>query len=981
MASGTEPRPGAEDVGTERSGAQTAHPVRLTLSLAAASYLGFWAISGIAPMRSLEDLLYASRMAWTPRPPIHPSLLLATKDDETWSRPPGGRWGRHVLAETVRLATGAGIAAVGIDFVMDQPRDEDGSLVAVLAQGPPCVGGSQEIDPRSLATNAGDVHLEAISRSGREVRSTAGPHSGLLPWIGEGFLNLGRSRLLKAPAVSVELYRPGNPPVAGFAFALYLAGLADEAWKRLPAPAALPGPDAGDEVLAGWLAGLAGAALPAGPVFPDPAMERLLRREEIRTALRRVGLARDPERISRLETRVPSRILPIRLPAPPPARRVHRIDYAGPARTVPWVSMARLGDPRQFDLLRGAVEVQLAAGDRVGPQFSNPHPGPSSRLVPRSGRLVGEDPEASPDWRGALVMAVGRDHGRISEARADGAGRFRLELPEGERFDLFAIVPLAGGGDLFLSLLKEGMVPGDPELEVRIPRCRAAVELVGPPGSRFELSSAGLEAGSTDRILVSGNALAGSDGRVILRGLPAGDYAALRVDPGADPGPPGFVSVAVPAATPTRFEPPGRPLPALCGLRAPPVGAEPGAAWEALRLTDGERFSIPQEGRFDLRPGRYLLVAEMGEVGRFAWSAGRRLLEGKWMLMGTVMEADQDAFPTPVDFGRERDMPGVEVHAHALSNLLSGRQLAPAGLGLDLGLGIATLVGAGLAFHHLSPVVATLVGIGFLGFHWLVAAWMLAGPGLVLTGGPTLASGVVFLTLELALFLRGTRRQMEHIREMFGKCVDPVLRDRLLEAPDLVLKGESREVTVLFSDVRGFTTLSEQLEPHALVETLNSYFSRVTPVFLQHGGVFDKFIGDAFMGFFGAPLDQPDHREQAVRAALAMLREQERWKAEREAKGLPAFEVGFGVNTGVAIAGAIGGEASRVNYSVLGDAVNVAARLESLCKEFSATILVSEATLAGCPADLPRVDLGETHVKGRSAPVRVFKLWPLDPVP
>lgn len=933
---------------------------RDTARLALACYLVPLLLSGTGPMHALEAASYALRMRWTSRPAPDPRLVIAAKDDETWASLPEGRWGRHILAGTLDAARQARVSAVGVDFVLDTRKDDDPRLVEALRAGPPAVLASQEVRGRAAAQGA------AV------LTSTVGAHSGLRPLAAEGFINLNRDRTLKAPALSVELYRldPQGQPRAGFAFALFLRHLVAQALGAGPpgASPAPPAPPASDdlEAWARWLEDQAPATRPQ-PAFPDPHMQQLLDEAAVRSLLARAGQPAPDERVRALAAQVGRSLIAIRLPGPPPTQRVHRIDYAGRAGTFRRIPLYRLAAAGERAAFLGGPVVSLAPGDHLrlppSPASEAAASPPPARAVPARAVPAGRIRlDLGGDLSGA-VLAAHLPTGAVVSGTVEADGTFTAPaLPPGP-----AAVWLVArrGGRLVSKEHRSVDLPAD--LDLTLPAPSGRVRLAGPPGAQVELTSSSL-APELPSMHVAGTL--GKDGTLDLDRLWPGEYAAVVRQAGATPGGPGFLVVPAGGAL-AQAAPPTRPEPGAAEVTPPP-----GHEWVAYALPGLQ--ARPLEGTTRLPAGEYLL-AERTPQGLRAHRPELAALEGTLMLVGTTMEADQDSYPTPLDLGDGGDMPGVEVHAHALSNLLAGRQLVPAGPWADAAVSLGALLLVGSAFHLAAPIPATLLGLAALALYWAFAAWLLGGPGVRLVTAPGLVGGLGFLGAQLAVALRGAQREARYIREVFGKCVDPVLRDRLLTAPDLVLSGEERELTVLFSDVRGFTTLSETLTPEELLDTLNSYFSRVTPVFLAHGGVFDKFIGDAFMGFFGAPLDQPDHAQKAVEAAIAMLEEGARWRAEREAAGLPHFKVGFGINTGVAIAGAIGGETSRVNYSVLGDAVNVAARLESLCKEHHATLLTSGDTLARCQTDFGAEDLGEVQVKGRKEAVRVMRVRRQDP--
>lgn len=216
--------------------------------------------------------------------------------------------------------------------------------------------------------------------------------------------------------------------------------------------------------------------------------------------------------------------------------------------------------------------------------------------------------------------------------------------------------------------------------------------------------------------------------------------------------------------------------------------------------------------------------------------------------------------------------------------------------------------------------------------------------------------------------------ERDRVRDLLDKNVSPEVAAQLLR-DGAALGGQEREVTILFADLRGFTTLSEKLRPPELLTLLNRYLDRMSTEIERQGGVIDKFIGDAIMALFGAPVAQSDAADRALAAARAMERALTSLNAELAAEGKPPLAIGIGVNTARVVAGNIGSQ-RRLNYSVIGDGVNVAARLQSLTRtpEYRANIIASVATLAAlrAPAAFAPRPLGPVHVKGRAEPVEIF---------
>lgn len=218
--------------------------------------------------------------------------------------------------------------------------------------------------------------------------------------------------------------------------------------------------------------------------------------------------------------------------------------------------------------------------------------------------------------------------------------------------------------------------------------------------------------------------------------------------------------------------------------------------------------------------------------------------------------------------------------------------------------------------------------------------------------------------------------ERDRVRNLLGKVVSPEIAAQLLQS-DLKLGGEEREVTILFSDLRDFTSFSERLPPTEVLALLNRYLDRMSGIIEQHGGVIDKYIGDAIMALFGAPVAAPDAASRAVAAARDMAHALDLLNRELAAEGKPALAFGIGINTARVVAGNMGSK-NRLNYTVVGDGVNLASRLEGLTKDpaYATPIIVSEATLAAITPRPVARELGEVKVKGKSEAVKIYALTP-----
>jgi adenylate cyclase len=216
--------------------------------------------------------------------------------------------------------------------------------------------------------------------------------------------------------------------------------------------------------------------------------------------------------------------------------------------------------------------------------------------------------------------------------------------------------------------------------------------------------------------------------------------------------------------------------------------------------------------------------------------------------------------------------------------------------------------------------------------------------------------------------------ERDRVRDLLGKVVSPEVAAELLRN-DAVLGGEEREVTVLFSDLRNFTAMCENLSPQEMLGILNHYFTCMAAIVEKHGGVVDKYVGDALMALFGAPLANPDDADRAMQTALEMSQAIDELNLAWQKRGLPAIGMGLGINTDTVVAGNMGSE-TRLNYTVIGDGVNLAFRLEGLTKipEYETRIIVSDSTLARAKERYQTRRLGEVTVKGKQKPVEIHAL-------
>jgi adenylate cyclase len=255
---------------------------------------------------------------------------------------------------------------------------------------------------------------------------------------------------------------------------------------------------------------------------------------------------------------------------------------------------------------------------------------------------------------------------------------------------------------------------------------------------------------------------------------------------------------------------------------------------------------------------------------------------------------------------------------------------------------------------------------------WITTATFSGGVWVNLTQ-PLAAGGLaLFAGTAYQYFVEG--REKRKVKRLFGRYVSRDVYAQLLAHPELAeLGGNRREMSVLFSDIRGFTTVTERGNPEEIVAQLNEYFSTMVDVVFRHHGTVDKFVGDMVMALFGAPVDDEQHADHAVQAAIDMVRELGALNRRWAASGMAQLDIGIGVNSGEMIAGNIG-SASIMSYTVIGDNVNLGSRLESLNKEYKTRVIISDATRTRLTGAYDLRPLGDVVVKGKSRPVAIYAL-------
>jgi adenylate cyclase len=352
-------------------------------------------------------------------------------------------------------------------------------------------------------------------------------------------------------------------------------------------------------------------------------------------------------------------------------------------------------------------------------------------------------------------------------------------------------------------------------------------------------------------------------------------------------------------------------------------------------------------------------------------------IKGRIVLIGTSAAGLSDLRATPL----QEAVPGVAVHQQIIEHILGGHPLTRPDYAPALELGVILILGTILAalFPFLPAQASAIAGAIAIGGVNVAAWWFFVQKGLLFD--PLYPSLCLFLLgASASVYLyRRTEVQRQEIRRAFGRYVSPAVVQELISHPEkLSLGGEVRPLTLLFCDVRGFTKISEGLNAEQLTRFINNLLTPLSEIVIAHGGTIDKYMGDAIMAFWNAPLDDPKHARHALDAAAAILAElgklNAQWRKEAASAGRPhrLVQLGIGLNTGECCVGNLG-SSIRFDYSAIGDDVNVASRFEGLTKLYSVPLVTGEQTQSEAP-DLPFLELDLARVKGRERPSRIYTL-------
>jgi adenylate cyclase len=387
------------------------------------------------------------------------------------------------------------------------------------------------------------------------------------------------------------------------------------------------------------------------------------------------------------------------------------------------------------------------------------------------------------------------------------------------------------------------------------------------------------------------------------------------------------------------------------------------------------------------RNGRFWIHFSPHDSARFVSAVD--VLEGRvtadriaqrLILVGTSATGLLDLKTTPIDPA----MPGVEVHAQILESILTNATLSAPNYAFLMELGAALVLGVAIIVlaPMLSPTLLLLFGAAIISLLIGTSWYYFTQQKLLIDFTfPLLSSLLIYLTLIFTNFVK-EQAQRRQIRSAFGQYLSPTLVEQLAQSPEkLVLGGEQREMTIMFSDVRGFTTISEiyKDDPQGLTALMNSFLTPLTNAIIDRKGTIDKYMGDAIMAFWNAPIDDPTHELNACEAALDMLdrvavlnRDREAAAKESNSMFVP-IQIGVGINTGKCVVGNMGSDL-RFDYSVLGDSVNLASRLEGQCKSYGLPIILGSRTASIAKDKFAMLELDFIAVKGKKEPEVVYAL-------
>lgn len=354
-------------------------------------------------------------------------------------------------------------------------------------------------------------------------------------------------------------------------------------------------------------------------------------------------------------------------------------------------------------------------------------------------------------------------------------------------------------------------------------------------------------------------------------------------------------------------------------------------------------------------------------------------IEEKIILIGATAVGIYDLRVTPFSSA----LPGVEKHANVIESILSNKSIIVTPP--DLVILLIILIGliGNLFYQKFKAVYSLIILMVLVLITFSFSFFLFIFKGVWFSYLYPSANLVAQFMVIIAIKYAYSEKEARHIRKIFSNYVTERVVNELMKTPSMAkLGGEKREVTVLFADIRNFTSISEKLQPEEVVYLLNEYFGAMTEIIFKWEGTLDKFMGDAIMVFWGAPLKQPDHADRALNCAVEMLKRLKELCKKWNNEGKPVFKIGIGINTGEVIVGNIGAEGKKMDYTVIGDHVNLASRLETLNKQFNSELIISEFTFKRLQDKIEKnlfgplfiESLGEITVRGKEKSIKIYQI-------
>ncbi|MBI5182438.1 MAG: adenylate/guanylate cyclase domain-containing protein, partial [Nitrospirae bacterium] len=359
--------------------------------------------------------------------------------------------------------------------------------------------------------------------------------------------------------------------------------------------------------------------------------------------------------------------------------------------------------------------------------------------------------------------------------------------------------------------------------------------------------------------------------------------------------------------------------------------------------------------------------------------AAKGIFKDKIVLIGASALGTYDQKITPIS----ADMPGVEKNANVVENILLNNFNRKSPGIVELAVIIFTGISLGLLLPKLRAMSSVLLAVSFMAIYILMGCYLLLYKSLWINFVYPLSNIFVIFMAQTAIRFSREERKAKEVREMFSSYVSPKIVEELINHPEKAkLGGDRKTVTILFSDLIGFTSLSEKLPPEEVVAILNEYLKEMTDIIFRWDGTLDKFVGDEIVAFWGAPLEQENHAELAIRCALHMSSKLNKMQEEWRASGKSILDCGMGINTGEVLIGNIGAQGKKMDYTMIGDHVNLTARVEKLTREYHTRVLITEDTVRniealikkGCFGHFELKEFPPVKVKGKEREVKVFGL-------